>query len=150
MLRLVVFRQGMVAPSPQDCGLSPDRLPADADLKAYLSHPCGVRITGTDTAPAYTYTMAFSMVPITTAYSMAGEPPPSNLRPAAAPLDPNRTDPAQADAPGATRPPLRPLLRRPHHTKTDAPHRLPPTRSVHAHGRVRLPNPLRLHPARQL
>ena len=95
----------MVAPSPQDCGLSPDRLPADAGLKAYLPHPCGVRIAGTDTAPAYTYTMTFSMVPIATAYSMAGEPMPSNLRPAAAPLDPSRTEPAQADAPGATRPP---------------------------------------------
>ena len=56
----------MVAPSsPEDCGTncghSPDRLPADTDLKAYLSHPCGVRITtGTNTAPAYTCTMALS------------------------------------------------------------------------------------------
>ena len=40
----------MVAPSPQDCGHDTDPPPADADLKAYLSHPCGVRTTGTDTA----------------------------------------------------------------------------------------------------
>ena len=94
----------MVAPSPQDCGLSPDHLPADADLKAYLSHPCGVRTTGTNTAPAYTYTMTFSMVSIATAYSMTGEPPPSNLRPTTAPLHPSRTDPGQANAPGTARP----------------------------------------------
>ena len=93
----------MVAPSPQDCDLSPDRLPADSDLKAYLSHPCGVRITGTDTTPAYTYTMTFSMVSIAEAYSMTGEPPPSNLRPTTAPLDPSRTDPGQVGAPGTTR-----------------------------------------------
>ena len=93
----------MVAPSPEDCGHSLDRLPADTDLKAYLSHPCGVRIAGTNnTAPAYTYMMTFSMVSITKAYSMAGEPPPSNLRLTATPLDPNRTDPGQADAPGTT------------------------------------------------
>ena len=68
---------------------------------------CGVRITGTNTAPAYTNTMTFSMVPVTKAYSLTDEPPPSNLRPTTAPLDPNRTDPGRADAPGATRlPPL--------------------------------------------
>ena len=84
----------MVAPSPQDCGLSPDRLPAGANLKAYLSHPCGARITGTNTAPAYTYTMAFSvMAPITEAYSMTGEPLPSILRPTTASLHPSRTGP---------------------------------------------------------
>ena len=86
----------MVAPFPEDYGHGPDRFPADTDLKAYLSHPCGVRISGTNNAPAYTYTMTFSMVPITEAYSMTGEPPPSNLRPTATPLDPNRTDPGQA------------------------------------------------------
>ena len=69
----------MVAPSHQDCGHDTDRPPADADLKAYLSHPCGMRTTGTDTAPSYTYTMTFSMVSVTEAYSMTGEPPPSNL-----------------------------------------------------------------------
>ena len=75
----------MVAPSPQDCGHDADRPPADADLKAYLSHPCGMRATGTDTAPSYTYTMTFSMVSVTEAYSMTGEPPPSNLCPTVAP-----------------------------------------------------------------
>ena len=95
----------MVAPSPQDCGHDTDRPPADADLKAYLSHPCGMRTTGTDTAPSYTYTMTFSMVSVTEAYSMTGEPPPSDLRPTAAPQDPDRTDPRQADDPGATRDP---------------------------------------------
>ena len=101
----------MVAPSPGDCGLSPDRLPADADLKAYLSHSCGSRITGTNTAPVYTYTMTFSMVSITEAYSMTGEPLPSILRPTTASLHPSRTDPGQAGAPGTTRPsPLPSLL----------------------------------------
>ena len=84
-------------------------LTADADLKAYLSHPpCGVRIAGTSTAPVYTYTMAFSMVLLAEAYLMAGEPPPDNLRPAAAPLDPHQTDPRRAVAPGAARPPPTP------------------------------------------
>ena len=98
----------MVAPSPQDCGLSPVHLPADADLKAYVSYPCGVRIAGTSTAPAYTYTMTFSMVSLAKAYSMAGEPPSNSLRPTAAPLDPDQTDPRRAVAPGATRPPPTP------------------------------------------
>ena len=96
----------MVAPSPEDCGHGPDRLPADTELKAHLPHPCGVRITGTNSAPTYTYTIAFSMVPITEAYSMAGEPaPPRKLRPTATPLGPHRTDPGQTYAPG-TSPPL--------------------------------------------
>ena len=93
----------MVAPSPQDCGHDTDRPPADADLNAYLPHPCGVRTTGTDTAPSYTHTMTFSMVSVTGAYSMTGEPPPSDLHPTAAPMNPNRTDPGQADGHRATR-----------------------------------------------
>ena len=53
------------------------------------------------------YTMAFSVVSVTEAYSMTGEPPPSNLCPTAAPQDPDRADPRQANDRGTTRnPPL--------------------------------------------
>ena len=67
-----------------------------------------MRIAGTDTAPSYTYTMAFSMVPVADAYSMAGEPPPNDLRPTTAPVNFNRNDPGQADGHHATRPPPTP------------------------------------------
>ena len=78
------------------------------ERKAYLSHPCGMRIAGTDAAPSYTYTMTFSMVSVADAYSMTGEPPPSDLRPTTAPVNPNRHDPGQAVGPRATRAPPTP------------------------------------------
>ena len=130
----------MVAPSPQDCGHDTDRPPADADLKAYLSHPCGMRTTGTDTAPTYTHTMTFSMVSVTEAYSMTGEPPPSNLCPTAAPQDPDRTDPRQADDPGATRNPPLPSQPATLHGNGDPPS--PSPTSARARARARTPTQL--------
>ena len=115
--------------------------PADADLKAYLPHPCGMRTTGTDTAPSYTYTMTFSMVSVAEAYSMmTGEPPPSNLCPTVAPQDPDRTDPRQGDDPGAARNP--PLPYQPATLYGDGDPPSPSPTSARARARTRTPTQL--------